>query len=241
MRIIKVENYEELSRRAGGLIAAQVTMKPDCVLGLATGTTPIGAYERLIDEYEHGDLDFKEVRTVNLDEYEGLTSTDPQSYRFFMNDKLFDHVNIEKANTHVPDGRAEAETECARYDELIRSLGGVDLQLLGLGRNGHIGFNEPSDIFPAGTHTVELTASTIEANSRLFEKKEDVPKRAITMGIRTIMRSKKILLIANGADKAKALHAALYGPITPRLPASILQLHPDLTVIADSAALQEAA
>lgn len=241
MRIIRVENYEELSKRAGALLAAQITLKPNSVLGLATGTTPIGAYEHLIQGYESGDLDFRAVQSVNLDEYEGLSGSDPQSYRYFMNDKLFDHVNIDKERTFVPSGRAEAGAECVRYDELIESLGGVDLQLLGLGRNGHIGFNEPSDVFPAGTHTVALTESTIQANSRLFAKAEDVPRHAITMGIRTIMRAKKILLIASGADKAEALKSALYGPITPQLPASILQLHSDLTVVADAAALPEAA
>ena len=231
MRIIKTKTYEEMSAIAAGIIGGQVLLKPNCVLGLATGSSPIGAYKDLVKSYEDGILDFSEVRTVNLDEYCGLDDTNPNSYRYFMNDHLFDHVNIDKANTHVPNGHADdLEEEAVRYESFIQSLGGIDLQLLGLGHNGHIGFNEPCDEFPVRTHVVELTESTINANSRLFERREDVPTQAITMGIGTIMKAKKILLIA-GPDKAEIVEKACFGKVTPEVPASVLQLHPDVTVI----------
>lgn len=231
MRIIKTKTYEEMSAIAAGIIGGQVLLKPNCVLGLATGSSPIGAYKDLVKSYEDGILDFSEVRTVNLDEYCGLDDTNPNSYRYFMNDNLFDHVNIDKANTHVPNGHADdLEEEAVRYESFIQSLGGIDLQLLGIGHNGHIGFNEPMDNFPATVHTVQLTESTINANSRLFERREDVPTQAITMGIGTIMKAKKILLIA-GPDKAEIVEKACFGKVTPEVPASVLQLHPDVTVI----------
>lgn len=231
MRIIKTKTYEEMSAIAAGIIGGQVLLKPNCVLGLATGSSPIGAYKDLVKSYEDGILDFSEVRTVNLDEYCGLDGTNPNSYRYFMNDNLFDHVNIDKANTHVPNGHADdLEEEAVRYESFIQSLGGIDLQLLGIGHNGHIGFNEPTDNFPATVHTVHLTESTINANSRLFERREDVPTQAITMGIGTIMKAKKILLIA-GPDKAEIVEKACFGKVTPEVPASVLQLHPDVTVI----------
>lgn len=231
MRIIKTKTYEEMSAIAAGIIGGQVLLKPNCVLGLATGSSPIGAYKDLVKSYEDGILDFSEVRTVNLDEYCGLDGTNPNSYRYFMNDNLFDHVNIDKANTHVPNGHADdLEEEAVRYESFIQSLGGIDLQLLGIGHNGHIGFNEPMDNFPATVHTVQLTESTINANSRLFERREDVPTQAITMGIGTIMKAKKILLIA-GPDKAEIVEKACFGKVTPEVPASVLQLHPDVTVI----------
>lgn len=231
MRIIKTKTYEEMSAIAAGIIGGQVLLKPNCVLGLATGSSPIGAYKDLVKSYEDGILDFSEVRTVNLDEYCGLDDTNPNSYRYFMNDHLFDHVNIDKANTHVPNGHAgDLEEEAVRYESFIQSLGGIDLQLLGIGHNGHIGFNEPTDNFPAIVHTVQLTESTINANSRLFERREDVPTQAITMGIGTIMKAKKILLIA-GPDKAEIVEKACFGKVTPKVPASVLQLHPDVTVI----------
>ena len=231
MRIVKTKTYEEMSAIAAGIIGGQVLLKPNCVLGLATGSSPIGAYKDLVKSYEDGILDFSEVRTVNLDEYCGLDDTNPNSYRYFMNDNLFDHVNIDKANTHVPNGHAgDLEEEAVRYESFIQSLGGIDLQLLGIGHNGHIGFNEPADNFPATVHTVQLTESTINANSRLFERREDVPTQAITMGIGTIMKAKKILLIA-GPDKAEIVEKACFGKVTPEVPASVLQLHPDVTVI----------
>lgn len=233
MKIIIAENYEKMSRAAADLIAAQILVKPDCVLGLATGSTPIGAYENLVKRYENGELDFSAVTSVNLDEYCGLDETNDQSYRYFMNDHLFNHVNISKEKTFVPNGMAEDyEAEGKRYDALIDSLGGIDLQLLGIGHNGHIGFNEPADHFPVGTHPVALNEKTIQANARFFATIDDVPKSAITMGIRAIMQAKKVLLIAGGADKAEILKKALLGPVTPEVPASILQLHGDLTVIA---------
>ena len=233
MKIIIAENYEKMSRAAADLIAAQILEKPNCVLGLATGSTPIGAYENLVKRYENGELDFSAVTSVNLDEYCGLDETNDQSYRYFMNDHLFNHVNISKEKTFVPNGMAEDyEAEGKRYDALIDSLGGIDLQLLGIGHNGHIGFNEPADHFPVGTHPVALNEKTIQANARFFATIDDVPKSAITMGIRAIMQAKKVLLIAGGADKAEILKKALLGPVTPEVPASILQLHGDLTVIA---------
>ena len=231
MRIIKTKTYEEMSAIAAGIIGGQVLLKPNCVLGLATGSSPIGTYKDLVKSYEDGILDFSEVRTVNLDEYCGLDGTNPNSYRYFMNDNLFDHVNIDKANTHVPNGHADdLEEEAVRYESFIQSLGGIDLQLLGIGHNGHIGCNEPTDNFPATVHTVQLTESTINANSRLFERREDVPTQAITMGIGTIMKAKKILLIA-GPDKAEIVEKTCFGKVTPEVPASVLQLHPDVTVI----------
>ena len=238
MKIYETENYEEMSRKAANILSAQVILKPDCVLGLATGSTPIGTYDKLVEWYEKGDLDFSEVKTVNLDEYRGLTRDNDQSYYYFMHEHLFDRVNIDPENTNVPNGtEPDADKECERYEKLIESMGGVDIQLLGLGHNGHIGFNEPDDEFDKLTHCVSLTESTIEANKRFFEKEEDVPRQAYTMGIKTIMRAKKILLIVSGADKADILYQSLCGPITPHVPASILQLHNDVTVVADEAAL----
>ena len=240
MRIYREADYEGMSRRAANLIAAEIISKPDCVLGLATGSTPVGAYQQLIEKNRQGVLSFAEVRTVNLDEYLGLSPENPQSYRFFMQKQLFDHVDIPAENTHVPDGlAADTKEECARYDALLRSLGYADLQLLGLGRNGHIGFNEPDICFQRETHVVELKESTIEANARFFARKEDVPRKAITMGIGCIMAARRILLVASGADKADAIFHAFRGPITPTCPASILQLHPDVVLVADEAALSK--
>ena len=240
MRIYKAKDYEEMSRKAAGIVSAQIIMKPDCVLGLATGSTPLGLYKQLIEWYRNGDLDFSGVRTVNLDEYKGISRENDQSYYYFMHQNLFDHVNIQAGNTHLPNGmEPDSEKECARYTELIRSMGGVDLQLLGIGHNGHIGFNEPADAFDKLVHCVNLTQSTIEANKRFFASAEEVPKQAYTMGIQTIMRSKKILIIANGEGKADIVRDAFFGPITPRVPASVLQLHNDVTLVADEAALSK--
>ena len=240
MRIYETANYEEMSRKAANILAAQVILKPDCVLGLATGSSPIGTYDQLVEGYEKGDLDFSEVKTVNLDEYIGLDHENDQSYYYFMHQHLFDRINIDPANTNVPNGMAEdIAAECERYEELIRSLGGVDIQLLGIGRNGHIGFNEPADSFDKMTHCVDLTESTIEANKRFFASADDVPRQAVSMGSGTIMKAKKILLIACGEDKADAVAKSFFGPVTPEVPASILQLHSDVVVIADTAALSK--
>ena len=237
MKIIKTADYNEMSRKAANLIGAQVIMKPDCILGLATGSSPIGTYKELIKRCEEGDLDFSQVQSVNLDEYKGLSRDNDQSYYYFMNHNLFDHINIDKANTHVPNGmESDAEKECANYEELIKSLGGIDLQLLGLGHNGHIGFNEPAEEFDKVTHCVDLQESTIEANKRFFASADDVPRQAYTMGIGTIMSAKKIVVVVSGEDKADIVKRAFSGPITPSVPASNLQKHPDVTVICDAAA-----
>ena len=238
MKIINTANYEAMSRRAANLISAQVIMKPDCVLGLATGSSPVGIYRQLIEWYQKGDIDFSECRSINLDEYVGLGVEDPQSYIHFMKENFFDHVNILPKNTYLPNGKnPDAAAECQRYNRIIKSLGGIDLQLLGIGHNGHIGFNEPGGAFEKETHCVALTEKTIQANTRFFQTPEDVPRHAYTMGIKTIMNARKILLVVYGADKADILYRMITGPIEPSVPASILQLHNDVTVIADAAAL----
>ena len=238
MKIYKAKDHKDMSRKAANIISAQVIMKPNCVLGLATGSTPIGTYDQLVEWYNKGDLDFSEVTTVNLDEYKGLPRTNDQSYYYFMHQHLFDRVNIDPERTNVPNGmEPDAEKECGRYEELIRSLGGVDLQLLGLGHNGHIGLNEPGEAFEKETHCVDLTESTIEANKRFFASADDVPKQAYTMGIKTIMQAKKILIVVNGENKADIVERAFFGPVTPEVPASILQLHNDVTLVGDEAAL----
>ena len=240
MKIIRTKDYEEMSRKAANLISAQILLTPDCVLGLATGSTPIGIYDQLVEWYKKGDLDFSTVKTVNLDEYKGLTRDNEQSYYYFMHHHLFDRVNIDEENTHVPNGQVEnGDEECLRYEALIKSMGGVDLQLLGLGRNGHIGFNEPAADFPKITHCVDLTESTIEANKRFFASADEVPRQAYTMGIGTIMKADKILVVANGEDKADAVAAMVQGKINPEVPASILQLHNNVILVADEAALSK--
>ena len=240
MNVICAKDYEDMSRKAANIISAQIIMKPDCVLGLATGSSPLSAYATLIDWYQKGDLDFSKVQTVNLDEYKGLNRENDQSYYYFMHDNLFDHINIPEENTHLPNGmEMDSEKECARYTKLIQSMGGVDLQLLGIGHNGHIGFNEPSESFDKEVHCVNLTQSTIEANKRFFASADDVPKQAYTMGIKTIMQAKKILIVANGEGKADIVRDAFFGPITPQVPASVLQLHNDVTLVADEAALSK--
>ncbi|MGN0452089.1 MAG: glucosamine-6-phosphate deaminase [Acutalibacteraceae bacterium] len=232
MKFITVDTYEKLSRQAANIISAQVILKPDSVLGLATGSSPLGTYKQLIEWYEKGDIDFSEVTSVNLDEYVGLDGTNGQSYRYFMNKNFFEHINIDINNTFVPNGCAvDLAGEGKRYDEHMAELGGIDLQLLGIGLDGHIGFNEPDKYFVKSTHVVDLHESTIKANSRFFASEDEVPKRAITMGMVSIMQAKKILLIASGKAKRDILEKAFYGPITPEIPASILQLHPDITVI----------
>ena len=232
MKFITVDTYEKLSRQAANIISAQVILKPDSVLGLATGSSPLGTYKQLIEWYEKGDIDFSKVTSVNLDEYVGLDGTNDQSYRYFMNKNFFEHINIDISNTFVPNGCAvDLAGEGKHYDEHIAELGGIDLQLLGIGLDGHIGFNEPDKYFVKSTHVVDLHESTIKANSRFFANIDEVPKRAITMGMVSIMQAKKILLIASGKEKRDILEKAFYGPITPEIPASILQLHPDITVI----------
>ncbi len=231
MNFITVENYEALSRKAAAIIAAQIIAKPNCVLGLATGSSPVGTYKNLIEWCKNGDIDFSTVTSINLDEYAGLDGTNDQSYRYFMNDNLFDHVNIDKANTYVPNGKAtDLKAECEAYDKRIYEKG-IDIQLLGIGLDGHIGFNEPDSFFTKETHLVTLDPSTIEANARFFNSIDDVPKTAVTMGMGGIMSAKKVLLIANGKNKKEIVEKAFFGPITPEVPASILQLHPDVTVI----------
>ena len=231
MKFITVDNYETLSRKAASIIATEIVSKPNCVLGLATGSSPVGTYKNLIEWCKNGDLDFSNVTSINLDEYTGLDGTNDQSYRYFMNNNLFDYINIDKANTYVPDGKAtDLKAECEAYDNRIKEMG-IDIQLLGIGLDGHIGFNEPDEFFTKETHLVTLDPSTIEANARFFESIDDVPKTAVTMGIGGIMAAKKVLLIANGQAKKDILEKAFFGPIDPKVPASILQLHPDVTVI----------
>ncbi len=232
MKIIRTKTYEEMSHEAAKILAAQIVLKPNAVLGLATGSSPIGLYDQLIEWNKAGELDFSQIRSINLDEYCGLDGENDQSYRYFMDTHLFNHVNIDKANTNVPNGKAaDYAAEGARYDALIAQMGGIDIQLLGIGPDGHIGFNEPDEFFTKETHVVDLDPSTIEANARFFASADDVPRQAVTMGMGGIMGAKKILLIASGASKKEILEKALFGPITPEVPASLLQLHPDVTVV----------
>ena len=231
MRIIEAQDYKDMSRKAANVISAQMILKPESVIGLATGSTPIGVYDQLTEWYKKGDLDFSKIHTVNLDEYKGIDAENKQSYHYFMNQHLFSRVNIELQNTFVPDGMNEnQDEECQRYENLIA---------LGLGHNGHIGFNEPAEVFVKQTHCVSLSEKTIQANQRFFESKEQVPKQAYTMGIGTIMSAKKILIIISGEDKAEAVKKSFGEEISPQVPASILQLHHDVTVIADKAALSK--
>ena len=239
VKIIRTKDYADMSRKAANIISAQVIMKPDCVLGLATGGTPVGTYEKLVERYNEGDLDFSEVTSVNLDEYRGLPKEHPESYWSFMHKNLFDKVNIDPAKINLPDGtNPDAEDACAKYNQIIHAVGGIDLQLLGIGHDGHIGFNEPGEAFELETHCVDLTPATIEANKRFFDGNEDlVPKQAYTMGIRTIMQARKVLMVVNGAGKAEIVKKAFFGPVTPEVPASILQLHPDFILVGDEEAL----
>ena len=240
MNIYREKDYEAMSRRAAQIIAAELIHNPACVLGLATGSTPEGAYRCLADWYRQGFLSFRQARSVNLDEYKGLAPDHEQSYRHFMQAHLFDLVDILPENTRVPDGLAEdSAAECAGYDDFVRALGYADLQLLGIGRNGHIGFNEPGDCFVKETHVVDLEESTIDANARFFASREDVPKQALSMGIGCIMGAKKVLLLASGREKADAVYRSVCGPITPRCPGSILQLHPNVVLVADEDALSQ--
>lgn len=242
MRIYCEKDYEAMSRRAAQIIAAEITHNPACLLGLATGSTPEGAYRYLVDWYKKGCLSFKDVRSVNLDEYVGLAPDHDQSYRYFMQSNLFDHVDIAPEHTRVPDGLTkDAKAFCDEYDAYIRAQGYVDLQLLGIGRNGHVGFNEPGDCFVKETHVVDLAESTIDANARFFASRDDVPRQAISMGMGAIMGAKKVLLCASGEEKADAIRGAVLGAISPSCPGSILQLHPNVVVVVDEAAFSKLA
>ena len=240
MQVYVAENYTDMSRKAANILSAQVILKPDTVMGLATGSSPVGTYQQLIEWYKKGDLDFAQVRTVNLDEYAGLAPEHSQSYRRFMQENFFDHINIPRENTHVPNGLApDLEAECRRYNQVIQSLGGIDIQLLGMGHNGHIGFNEPGQAFELETHVVNLTDNTIEANARFFASPDEVPRQAITMGIKSIMQAQRIVMVVSGADKADMVRAAFAGPVVPQVPASILQMHPNFILVGDKAALSK--
>ncbi len=234
MNIIVCNNYEELSKKAAEIVATQVKEKPNCILGLATGSTPIGLYENLCQMYSSGELDFEQVTSFNLDEYYPISPSNDQSYRYFMNKNLFSKINIKPENTFVPNGEAtDAASECSEYDKKIQEYGGIDLQILGIGQNGHIAFNEPAQALDAYTHLTGLTKSTIEANSRFFEKEEDVPTHALTMGIASIMQAKKIILLANGKSKRAVVSALLNSDIDTNIPATMLKVHNDVTLICD--------
>ena len=240
MQVYVAESYADMSRKAANILSAQVILKPDTVMGLATGSSPVGTYQQLIEWYKKGDLDFAQVRTVNLYEYAGLAPEHSQSYRRFMQENFFDHINIPRENTHVPNGLApDLEAECRRYNQVIQSLGGIDIQLLGMGHNGHIGFNEPGQAFELETHVVDLTDNTIEANARFFASRDEVPRQAITMGIKSIMQAQRIVMVVSGADKADIVRAAFAGPVVPQVPASILQMHPNFILVGDKAALSK--
>mgnify|MGYP005778320433 FL=1 len=240
MKIYCAKDYYGMSRTAANILSAQVILKPDSVLGLATGSSPIGIYQQLIAWYRKGDLDFRSVKTVNLDEYVGLSPDHPQSYRYFMQSNFFDHINIPPENTNVPNGLAQdTDAECRRYNQVIHSLGGIDIQLVGMGHNGHIGFNEPGQAFELETHVVDLTANTIDANARFFSSRDQVPRQALTMGIKTIMQAQRILMVVSGADKADIVKQAFTGPVVPQVPASILQMHPNVVLVGDEAALSK--
>ena len=233
MKVIVVENYQQIGQQGAQIIAEVIKNNPNAVLGLATGTSPIGIYQNLVEMCQKGEISFANVKTVNLDEYVGLDGTHPQSYRYFMNDNLFNHVDIDKANTFVPNGVAEnLQEECARYTTLVNSLV-QDIQLLGIGSNGHIAFNEPGTPFNSTTHVVNLTENTIKDNSRLFNSIDEVPRQALSMGIKNIMQAKSILMVVSGKNKAEAVKGMVKGEITPELPASVLQLHPFVTIICD--------
>ena len=238
MQVIVCKNAQDVGEAAAMIFASTIYAKPDCILGLATGSTPIPTYQKMIEFYKRGLLDFSKVRSYNLDEYVGLSGDHPCSYRYFMNTELFDHVNIDKANTHVPSGLgADPEANAREYDKMLAACGGIDLQLLGIGRNGHIGFNEPNDDhFVYNTNIITLTQSTREANAKYFDKPEDMPAKAISMGVGGIMAAKRVMLLATGSSKAQAIHDTVLGPVSPKCPASILQTHPNTQIICDEEA-----
>lgn len=232
---IKIFNTaEEIGNAAAEIIANKIISKPDAILGLATGASPVPTYNKLIADFNEGRISFKDVKTFNLDEYCSIPASDRNSYYTFMHENLFNHVDIKEENVHVPNGNPEnAEEYCASYDAAIKNAGGIDIQVLGIGRNGHIGFNEPSDVFTSGTYKVKLTDSTIEANKIYFDREEDVPREAITMGVESIINAKEIILIATGAAKAQAVHDMIKGEISPSCPASILQKHDNVHIFID--------
>lgn len=237
MQVIVCNDYEEMSQVGARIIADVVINKPDCVLGLATGSTPVGVYKKLVEMYENGKLDFSKVKTFNLDEYYPISQKDPQSYYYFMQDNLFSKVNVPAENIHIPCGEAsDPDEECKNYDKTLAENGGTDLQLLGIGINGHIGFNEPDEALFASTHCTGLTESTIQANSRFFESADLVPTKALTMGIGSILSSKKIVIMANGKNKHQAVSALLDDMITTNVPATMLKVHKDVVLICDKEA-----
>lgn len=234
MEIIILDNYEQISEKAANIIVNEVISKPESVLGLATGDTPLGMYRAIIKQYKDANLDFSKVKTFNLDEYYGLNKENTQSYYYYMLNNLFKHININLQNTNILNGQVtNIEKECIEYEEKIKNCGGIDIQVLGIGVNGHIGFNEPSNVFEPNTHLVNLDSKTIDSNSRFFNSRKDVPTKAISMGIKTIMSSKKIILLASGISKANAINKTVNGKIDPQVPASILQLHKNVTLIID--------
>ena len=236
--IIVAKDPIEVGKLAADQFEAVLRVKPACVIGLATGSTPLPLYRELIEREKAGRIDFSRVRSANLDEYKGLAPDHPQSYRRFMQENLFDHISIKPENTIVPDGlAADVDAMCAAYEKQIEDWGGIDIQLLGIGHDGHIGFNEPSDAFDMGTHCVDLTEETIEANKRFFASRDEVPRQAYTMGTHTIMSARKVLMIVSGKDKAGIIKKAFFGPVTPHVPASILQMHPNFVLVADEDAL----
>lgn len=240
MRICKGTDYNEVSKIVADMVAEIIKDNPEAVLGLATGSTPVGTYAELVRKYNAGEIDFSRVKTINLDEYKGLSPENDQSYRYFMDNNLFNHVNIKKENTHLPEGlEKDSDKACSEYEKCLCEVGAPDVQLLGLGPNGHIGFNEPCDSFSECTHCVDLTESTISANARFFDSMDDVPKQAYTMGIGSIMKAKKIILIVTGSKKRDILKEVINGSIRPEVPASILKFHPDVTIVADAEALGE--
>lgn len=240
MKLIVADDYQGMSREGARLFADLLNEKPDATLGLATGSTPIGLYDCLVEEVKAGNISFADAVTFNLDEYCALPVEDVNSYRYFMDEHLFSRVDIQPDNAHLPNGNAaDAHAACASYEAAIEQCGGVDLQLLGLGNNGHIGFNEPAADFPVSTHIVNLTQSTIDANARFFASEDEVPRQAITMGIGTIMKARGVVLVANGKGKADIVARAFFGPVTPEVPASVLQLHPNVTVVLDAEAASE--
>ena len=242
VNIVVAKDPAEVGKLAADQFEAVLRVKPACVIGLATGSTPLPLYRELIEREKAGRIDFSRVRSANLDEYKGLAPDHPQSYRRFMQENLFDHISIKPENTIVPDGLAQdVDAMCVAYEKQIEDWGGVDVQLLGIGHDGHIGFNEPCDSFPRMTHEVELTDMTREANKRFFDSIDEVPAAAFTMGIGTVMAARKIVMVVTGADKAGILNASFFGPVTPQVPASILQFHPDVTVICDEAAASKIA
>lgn len=237
LRIIIADNYEDMSKKAANMVAAQILLKPNSVLGLATGSTPLMTYKYLIKLFSDETISFKEAVTFNLDEYVGINKGNENSYYYYMENNFFKHIDVKQENTHIPSGNAEdLSAECSTYEEKIKLSGGIDFQILGIGNNGHIGFNEPNLKFEAVTHVIDLDEETIKANSRFFTSEAEVPKKAITMGVKTIMNTRKVLLLANGRGKAETIYNSIYGKIDPNLPASILQLHPDVTFILDKEA-----